>query len=84
MTGPDRRNCPALIRRSFPDRGLTATIGKSMLDEGYIACANIIPEVVSLFVWNGERDERMEAATLTQSNSVLQDDACACRGRLGQ
>lgn len=65
----------ALIWCPFPDSEVAASISKSLLDEGYIACANILPEIHSLFVWNGERDEGKEAAALLKTNSALLEDA---------
>jgi periplasmic divalent cation tolerance protein len=77
MTDPSDKVCPALIWCPFPDPGAAKAIAKSLLDEGHVACANIIPEMISLFVWKGERGEDMEAAVLFKTNSALLDDAIA-------
>jgi periplasmic divalent cation tolerance protein len=52
-----------------------------LLDEGHIACANIVPEIVSMFVWKGEREESMEAGALFKTNSALLEAAI---GRLAE
>jgi len=77
MTDSASGNCPALIWCPFPDREAAESIAKSLLDEGYIACANIFREVVSIFVWKGEREESLEVVALLKTNSALLDDAIA-------
>ena len=39
-------------------------IGQSLLDDGLIACANIIPSMTSLYVWEGKREEATEATSV--------------------
>jgi len=77
MTDPAGRVCPALIWCPFPDLDAAKTIAKSLLDEGHVACANIIPEIASLFVWKGERGEDTEEAALFKTNSALLEKAIA-------
>lgn len=75
MTANEPARRPALIWCPFPDVDTAKAVANSLLDEGYIACANIVPEVVSLFSWNGERDEGMETGALLKTNSALLDRA---------
>lgn len=77
MTGQHSDIRPALIWCPFPDRDCAARIAKSLLDEGHIACANIVPEVHSLFMWKGEPDEGKEAAALLKTNSARLNGAIA-------
>ena len=74
-TAPEIR--AALVWCPFPDRDTAARIAKSLLDEGHIACANIVPEVHSLFMWKGELDEGKEAVALLKTNSARLDGAIA-------
>ena len=60
MTNSADNERPALIWCLFPDRDSAEAIAKTLLDEGRIACANIMPEIVSVFVWKGERESSME------------------------
>ena len=48
---------PALIWCPFPDAPSAAATAKLLLDERLVACANILPAMLSLFEWNGERGE---------------------------
>lgn len=62
--------CPALIWCPFPDRETAARIAGALLDEGLIACANLLPAMVSLFAWEGERDEAEETGALLKTNGA--------------
>ena len=60
---------PALVWCPFPDADSAAAAADALLDEGLIACANILPGMVSRFVWNGERGNAVEAGVLFKSNA---------------
>lgn len=67
----------ALIWCPFPDQDSAATAAKSLLDERLIACANILPAMLSLFDWNGERGEEREAGMLLKTDAALLEQAIA-------
>jgi len=69
MSGPAPKT--ALAWCPFPDRDSAAAAAKSLLDEKLIACANIMPGMLSLFEWNGERGEAGEAGMLIKTNAAL-------------
>jgi periplasmic divalent cation tolerance protein len=73
MTEP----APALIWCPFPDAQSAAGAAKTLLDEGLIACANVVGEMVSLFDWNGERAEARETGALLKTNAAVLDRAIA-------
>lgn len=62
---------PALAWCPFPDSETAAAACNTLLDEGLIACANILPGVVSLFVWDGERSESAEIGVLLKTDAAL-------------
>jgi len=67
----------ALVWCPFPDEASARTVTDRLLDEGLIACANLFPGMVSLFVWHGERGEAREVGVLFKSagdrlDSVIQ------------
>lgn len=68
---------PALIWCPFPDQASARSAANCLLDEGLIACANMVPEMLSLFVWNGERDEGKETGVLLKTNAAKLDRAIA-------
>jgi periplasmic divalent cation tolerance protein len=73
---------PALVWCPVPDRQAGETLAKWLLDEHLIACANILPAMHSLFVWNGEAGEATEAGMLLKTNMALLDRVIARIGQL--
>ncbi len=67
----------ALIWSPFADEESAATAASTLLDEGLIACANILPAVRSLYVWNGERGEAAEVGALFKTDAALLEGATA-------
>lgn len=61
MAGDDRA---ALIWCPFPDAASAREAATALLDRKLVACANILPPMTSLFVWNGERDESREVGVI--------------------
>lgn len=72
----------ALIWCPFPDRAVARTIAGQLLDEGLVACANIIGEVESHFVWQGARDSGSETGVLFKTAAGRLDAAIARLGKL--
>ena len=60
-----------LVWCPFPDEDEARRVAGTLLDEGLIACANIVPGMVSLYVWQGERGEAREAGLLAQTHPSL-------------
>ncbi len=72
----------ALIWCPFPDRESARAIAGHLLDERLVACANIIGEIESLFVWQGERDSAVETAVLFKTCAARLDEAVERLGKL--
>ena len=66
----------ALIWSPFASEDDAAKAAASLLDEGLIACANLVP-VRSLYVWQGERGEARECGALFKTSEGLLDKAVA-------
>ena len=73
---------PALVWCPFPDRESAAKAAKVLLDEKLIACANVLPGMLSLYEWKGERGEDEEAGALFKTDAALLDRAIARIGEL--
>lgn len=67
----------ALIWSPFADEDSAAAVARQLLDEGLVACANILPPMRSLYVWRGERGEACEVAVLFKTDTSLLDRATA-------
>lgn len=59
---------PALVWCPFPDADTAAEAARTLLDEGLIACANILPPMRSLYVWRGENCDENEVGMLLKTN----------------
>lgn len=67
----------ALIWCPFADEASAAAAADQMLNEGLVACANILPPMRSLYVWRGQRGEASEVGVLFKTDASLLDRATA-------
>lgn len=67
----------ALIWSPFADEDSAAAAARQLLDEGLIACANILPAIRSLYTWQGARGEAAEVGVLFKTDAALLDRATA-------
>lgn len=78
MTAP----LAALIWCPFPDKDSAKTAAKALLSDQLIACANILPEIESVFSWRGEAACENETAALFKTTDQLMEAAIARLGEL--
>jgi periplasmic divalent cation tolerance protein len=67
----------ALIWCPFADEDSAAAAANQLLDERLVACANILPPMRSLYLWQGERGEARECGVLFKTDASLLDRASA-------
>ena len=67
----------ALIWCPFPDEESAAAVASALLDEGLIACANLLPAMRSLYVWKGERGDAREVGALLKTRADRLEAALA-------
>jgi len=60
-----------LITASNKDEA--AIIGKALVDERLAACVNIVPEVRSLFTWEGKTQDEQETLLIVKSRLPLME-----------
>jgi len=68
---------PALIWCPFPDHDSAVAAADCLLDEGLIACANLLPGVQSRYIWRGARGVAQEVGALLKTNADLLAPAIA-------
>lgn len=66
----------ALIWSPFGSEAEAEEAAGVLLDEGLVACANLIP-IRSLYRWQGKRGEGREVAVLFKTSAARLDDAIA-------
>lgn len=54
----------------FPDRDSARQAATILLDENLIACANLVGEVESHFIWNCARDSAQEIGVLFKTSTA--------------
>lgn len=67
----------ALIWSTFATETDAERAASTLLDEGLIACANLLPGVRSLYAWNGERGEGCEVGALFKTDARVLERAVA-------
>ena len=65
----------ALIWSPFGDAASAEVAARQLLDEGLVACANILPPMRSLYVWQDEFGEGSEVAALFKTDASLLERA---------
>lgn len=72
----------ALIWCPFPDRESARAAIDAMLAARLVACANIIGEVESHFLWQGAQDSATETGVLFKTTAARLDHAVEHLGKL--
>ena len=65
----------ALIWSTFGDEATAREAANTLLDEGLVVCANLFPDVQSLYVWRGKKGEAGECGALFKTAFVLLSQA---------
>lgn len=62
---------PILVYATFPSPEEAERIGGRLVDDGLAACVNILPGMVSIYVWQGQRNRDSECAMIIKSRASL-------------
>ena len=72
----------ALTWCPFPDGETARAVAAQLLSEKLIACANILPEVESIFEWEGAPSTTKEVAVMFKTTADLLDKLIVRLGEL--
>ncbi len=72
----------ALVWCPFPDAETARAAADALLDDGLIACANLLGTIESRFVWDGARAVGSEVAVLFKTTAGKLDDVIERLGEL--
>jgi len=61
----------ALFYLTFPSQQAAKKVGKLLLEEGLVACVNIITGVSSMYIWEGEFFDESEFILIGKSKKNL-------------
>ncbi len=70
MTALDDDATAALVWCPFPDVASALAAADQLLDEGLIACVNVVPGIISRYVWKGVRGAAQESGALFKTNAA--------------
>ena len=62
-----------LVYATFPSLDEAERIGGRLVEDGLAACVNILPGMVSIYVWQGQRQRDSECAMIIKSRAALAD-----------
>lgn len=68
---------PVLIYSTFPTQAAAEKAGEILVDSKLAACVNVLPGMVSIYRWQGERHRDCEVVMLIKTRARLADTAIA-------
>ena len=77
-----RQDKPILVYTTFPAEAEAERVGGELVDRGLAACVNIVPGMVSIYVWKGERHRDREVVMIIKTRAGLTDQVIAETRRL--
>lgn len=67
--------CVVLV--TGPNRETLVRIGRALVDERLAACANVLPDLTSIFRWEGAVDVSAEAIAILKTTRARVEALCA-------
>lgn len=68
---------PVLIYTTFPNLEEAKRVGGVLVAEGLAACVNAFPGMISIYQWEGARQEDEEVAMIIKTRAGLADQVMA-------
>ena len=66
-----------LVYTTFPDAAGAAETAEAVVAAGLAACANIIPGMTSVFIWEGRLEREQEVAMILKTTSARLEELIA-------
>lgn len=60
-----------LVYATFPSLETAETEGAALVDAGLAACVNILPGMISIYIWNGARHRDAEVVMVIKTRGSL-------------
>lgn len=68
ITGAVPPECAAvLVYTTFPDRASALSAGRQLVEQRVAGCINILPQMLSVYVWEGQLEEGHECVLLAKT-----------------
>ena len=62
-----------LVLCTCPDRDSAQTIAEHLVDQGLATCVNILPDIVSVYSWQGKRENAQEQMLFIKTTKNVYD-----------
>jgi len=62
---------PLLVFSTFPEAKTARAIGKTLVEERLIACVNLLPQVESIYRWQGAVETSSEVLALMKTTASM-------------
>ncbi len=66
----ESEDCAVLVYTTFPDITSAKRVGGELVDRGLAACVNILPEMVSIYKWEGARETSEEVVAIIKTRQA--------------
>jgi periplasmic divalent cation tolerance protein len=73
---------PILVYSTFPSAEEAERVAGMLVDRGLAACANIIPGMTAIYIWEGRRQRESECVMILKTRAHLADALIAESRRL--
>jgi periplasmic divalent cation tolerance protein len=71
-----------IVYATFPDAAAAQNVAEAVVTQGLAACANIIPGLTSIFIWEGRLEREQEVGMIMKTRAGLADRLVAEARRL--
>jgi periplasmic divalent cation tolerance protein len=68
---------PLLFYTTFPNSEAAESCANTLVERGLVACANIIPGMVAIYAWNGQRHRDSEVVMILKTRVALAEAVTA-------
>jgi periplasmic divalent cation tolerance protein len=68
---------PLLVYTTFPDVDTGLSIGEALVRAKLVACANVWPDMRSVYAWKGAVEHGEEAVGILKTRTGLKDEVAA-------
>ncbi len=66
-----------LVYATFAGEADAVSVAEALVGSGLVACANILPGMASIYIWEGRLEREQEVAMLMKTRRALADEVVA-------
>ncbi len=63
-----------MVYATYPDLGAAETAGRALVEQKLAGCINILPVMISYYIWQGRLERGEEAVLLAKTTAALAAD----------